>query len=178
MISKIEPRDNSYSNGNGFKIKYSEENLKEIILHYADKQITLTGCERGINKECSKNIDLSAYNGETIQYWFTVNDEVNTIDSKKNNIKIDTVTPTLTINSPFNEENYIKKIELDVSVNEKVKSLDYNDNDKGYRRLCSNCNTYKKSKSLVAGEHDFKIRATDYAGNEDIEERSFTITSS
>jgi hypothetical protein len=41
--------------------------------------------------------------------------------------------------------------------------------------LCGNCAEYKKDKTLSKGEHNFKIRAVDYAGNIDEEERIFTI---
>jgi len=168
-INSIAPKDNTYSNGNNFNVKYNEENLKEIILHLVkdetDVPVTLTGCESGMNKECSIDHSLNAYDGETIQYYFVVKDQVNEVSSKIYDLIADTSAPVLTINSPLIGISYNKKIQFDIGINEKVKILEYNDNDAGYRRLCSNCVEYKRSKTLSEGLHILKIRATDYAGN-------------
>jgi len=179
-IGLIEPKTNSYTNGSDFMIKYTEENLKQIVLHLVkdttDVSIPLTGCVSGTNKICSANVDLSAYDGQKIKYYFVVSDQVNTVESRMNNIKVDTSAPILTVNSPLDGINYLKKIELNVNINEKVQTLEYNDNNKGFRTLCSNCNKYDNSKTLTKGSHNLKVRAIDYAGNSDLEERNFIVS--
>lgn len=183
-ISRTEPRRNSVVNGSEFYIKYTEDNLQNITLFYGTgtEFITKYDCPAGKNQECwFRNINLSAYNGQYIEYWFEVSDLVNVAESRKTRIKVDTSIPVLTVNSPINGGTYGRKIQFNITISEEV-DLEYIDNSETrprWRTLCTRCDEYgnnrAKTKSLKKGLHNIKIRAVDKAGNSDTEEISFNV---
>lgn len=186
VISRTEPGRNSVVNGSEFYIKYTEENLKKITLFYGleseeAESETKEDCLPGRNQECFFNdIKLSDYNGEYIEYWFEVSDGINSAESRKTRILVDTKTPELKVNSPENK-NYGRKVAFNITVSEKV-IIEYMDNSDAkpkWARLTTNADEYgnerTKTKSFKKGTHDVLIRATDKAGNADIEEIKFNV---
>ncbi len=179
-ISRIEPKNKATVNGEEFKVKYTEDNLNEVKVIVSDGNNTLVTlmdeCEAGKNKECSISLDLSAFDGELVDYWFNVSDDVTEVQSKANNIKVDTTDPILEVTLPINEVYNTSRVPFDLNVtNEKVKKLEYQDILGKWRTLCSGCSYYNKAKHFKDGEYSIMIRASDYAGNIDEENVSFTV---
>ncbi len=179
VINKIEPKNGAVTNGESFKVKYSEENLRNVILVVENNENILSYCEAGKNKECSASLDLSAYDGEWVDYWFNVSDYVGEVQSKVYSIKIDTTDPVITLNLPTNNFDYdSNKIGIDVQLSEKVKRLeyiDYEDSRAKWKMLCNKCSYYNKTKNFKNGPHDLDVRAIDEAGNFDLENVKFII---
>lgn len=178
-ISRIEPKRNSVTNGENFKVKYTEDNLEKVEVSVSDgvdtETFELLTCESGRNQECSIGLDLGTYNGETISYWFNVSDKVNNVQSRIYNVEVDTVDPILVVNTPENTD-YGRRVPFDLEVtNEEVKIIEYQDNLGNWRRLCTRCDEYDRSKSFRRGSHTVNIRAIDYAGNFDEETITFNV---
>ena len=179
-ISKIEPKNKATVNGDGFKVKYTEDNLNEIKVIVSDGDNTLITlmdkCEAGRNKECSIDLDLSDYDGELVDYWFNVSDSVTEVQSKIYSVRVDTSNPILEVTLPVNEIYNTSRVPFDLNVtNEKVKKIEYQDILGKWRTLCSGCSYYNKAKYFKDGEYSLMIRASDYAGNIDEENVSFTV---
>lgn len=182
-ISKTLPRKNKVVNGSEFYIKYTEDNLQNITLFYGEDKITKYSCTSGKNQECTFNdVNLSAYEGQWIEFWFSVSDKINTVESRKTKVFVDTKYPALTINSPVNNANFTsRKVPFNITINEEVK-LEYIDNsDKNprWRTISTRTEDYgnsrKKTKTFKKGTHNIMIKATDKAGNSDIKEISFEL---
>jgi hypothetical protein len=182
-ISKTEPRRNSITNGSDFYIKYTEDNVKEVLLTWNPTLNLTSQCnESGKNKECFFDVNLTAFDGQEIGYWFNLTDIANNTDgSRVTKVLVDTTSPILTINSPLNNtgnESYGKRVPFNITVSEEVK-LEYMDNDGRFRRLCSNCEEYgfdrKKTKSFREGIHNVTIRAIDKAENSDTKIVKFEV---
>jgi hypothetical protein len=185
-ISKTLPVRNKVTNGSGFYIRYTENNLKEvsISLNAAEgvPKTVLENCnEPGKNKECTVDLDLSDYDGQEVEYYFSVSDYVRSVDSKPTIIKVDTTSPVLTVTKPEEGITYGKKVPFNISVTEKVAALqyyDFNEVSPRWRNLCKGCNEYgvstQRLRAFSEGTHNLLIKATDYAGNTDEETVQFT----
>ena len=177
-ILRTLPRRNSVTNGTGFYVKYTEDNLKEVLVSW-NPTILLASCtESGINKECYVDIDLSAFDGQEIEYYFNVSDDIRSTISKKTTVLVDTTKPVLNVTLPEDGSEVNRSVKLDIQISEDV-ILEYSDNSAPFRRLCSNCDEYghssTKTKTFTIGNHDLRIRATDKAGQTDTEEVSFEV---
>jgi len=186
-ISRTEPKRNSYISGNTlFTVRYTEDNLQEVKLLWGTtgESKILTGCESGPNKECSITLtqaDLTPYEGETMEYWFEVSDSINTVQSRKTTVNVDTIAPILTLNEPINGETFRRRVPFNIEITEDV-TLEYQDltdANPRWRRLCSRCDEYGlervRTKSFRQGTHNLEIRAIDNAGNSDTKSVSFEI---
>ncbi len=184
-IIKTVPGRGKTTNGTGFYIKYSEENLKQIFVYLNDStkiNINKECNEPGINKECTSNLDLSAYNGKYIEYWFGVSDYIREITPKPTKIFVDITPPEIELNSPEDGEIYTnRKVIFNMGISEPV-TLEYMDNSASrpaWRTLCTRCSSYGitsvKTKTFSHGEHELLIRATDNAGNFDEEFVDFEV---
>lgn len=182
-IIRTLPTPNTITNGTGFYIKYTEENLKEITINWDNHTEVLSQCNQsGKNVECYIDfIDLSAYDGQYIEYWFTVSDEFRDVNSRKIRIKVDTTLPNLVIYEPQDITYTSRRIPFNITMGEKV-DLEYFDHSywwSVWRPLCRNCDEYGFSwvrrRSFWWGTHNLEIRATDKAGNSVSEIVTFTI---
>ncbi len=182
-IIKTLPKDGVIIKGTIFTIRYTESNLDKISLFWKKStdvdynKEELTGCEQGTNRECSINLDLSAYNGEDINYYFEVHDLINIAKSSVKTITIDNINPVVTINAPDNPLYPNRKIMLDIDVNEDVAILEYSLDESRFRRLCRDCDNYNKKKTFSDGQHNLIVRAIDYAGNEGESTIEFSVDS-
>jgi len=183
-ISKTLPGKNKVTNGSNFYIKYTEDNLKEVSVNWNPVQVLASCNESGKNKECFVDLNLSAYDGSWIEYYFNVSDYVRSVISKETRVKVDVTFPILNVNLPENKtgnESYGRKVPFNITISEEVllEYIDLQDASPRWRRLCSNCDEYgnsrEKTKSFKRGAHDLLIRAVDEAGNSDIEEKSFEV---
>lgn len=177
VILKTQPSSGSATNGNGFYLKYSEENLKEITLtlYYGNEKTKITKtnqeCLPGNRQECFFEVDISKYNNKWIQYQFKVSDYASTEDTKRIPIFVDMINPTITINSPQDEYFNSRTIPFNITVDEysTIQYMDLNERNAVWKELCKNCIEFgaskKITKSFSNGAHTLLIRATDYAGN-------------
>jgi hypothetical protein len=126
----------------------------------------LEDCPQGVSKECSTNVDLSEYDGE-IDFYFEIKDPANTVTSETRTITIDNTEPTVTITSPTEDIGIYgtKSIDLTVTVDETVKTLEYSLDGKAFSTLCNDCSSYSHKKTFSDGDHTIVVKATDYAGN-------------
>ena len=179
-ISTITPKKKSVTNGSDFSIKYSEENPVNITMFF-NPNISFENCPYGQNVQCSKNIDLSAFDGQEIEFYFELSDGVNKVITKNINAFVDTVSPNISINSPVNISYNNTKIPFNISSSESVRIEYYDANDPGpkWKSLCSRCSSYgfdrEKIKRLKLGSHDITFKTTDEAGNTDEESIEFNI---
>lgn len=180
-IISVEPEEEEYTKGlTNFYIKYSEDNLKDITLFYGTSnpnEIVLSGCLSGRNQECSIEIDLSAYDGQDIMYYFVARDDVNSVNSEIITIHVDNTKPTITINNPINKPYDNRRILVNVSVDEEVEILEKSVDGGRFRRLCRNCDSYERTTSFSEGFNNLTIMATDKAGNEGYASINFIVDS-
>lgn len=169
-IKAISPK--SYSNGI-FGVKYTELNLEHVHLFYDTSSSSFgnqqeMSCEPGTDLWCFSNIDVSGYEGKEFYYQFSLEDEFNSVYSKKTKVIIDTISPILKVYSPENK-NYVNsygKVYLNLESSEKSK-LEYSDNNGSWVKLCSSCLSWKGYKKFSFGSHDVTFKAEDLAGNKD-----------
>lgn len=184
-IKRIEPRRRDYTNGS-FTVKYDEENVEKVELYYKlgegseYNEPVLGDCDSGKNQECTIIIveGLEDIKHEELWYYFVIEDIVGHVDvSRENMVYVDTVSPEMSVNSPVNGGTYGRRVDFEISVTEEVEIgyIDNSDPRQRYRRLCSRCDSYTRSKSFSYGPHDLTIFATDEAGNSDVESISFTV---
>lgn len=180
-ILGILPKRNSFFNGTFFFIKYSEENLRNITLFF-NPNATLPGCVSGNNKNCSIEMNLSAFDGQFIDFYFAVSDIVRTILSPVTRVKVDTSIPNLNITKPVENESFnVTQVPFNISISERVvlEYMDLNESSPKFRTLCNNCNQYgelnKKTVLFKSGNHSLLIRARDKAGNSDIEHINISV---
>jgi len=177
-ISRILPRRRSIINGSEFYIKYSESNLDSIELFWSGmlgSGSKILNCSSGRNQECTTEANLSIHNGKMIDYWFVVNDSVNSVKSKKMTVEVDTVKPILNNPSSFwdqGEGKKMKYIYFNFNVSEKnfdeVSYIDYSLGDRArFRRICSRLKDgiCEKRKSFRKGNHSLGVMINDDAGN-------------
>ena len=179
-ISQTLPRRNSVINGSFFQVKYTEDNLKSVLLSF-NPDISLTNCQSGSNKVCNISVNLSAFDGQFIDFKFILSDGINTAESRETRVLVDTTTPIIKINFPLNNSQNERRVQLNISVSEQV-SLEYLDDfafAPRMRRLCTNCIEYgefrQKFTSLKPGQHNLIIKATDKAGNSQEKQVEFDV---
>ncbi len=179
-----------YGNGN-FTIKYDENNVVNVTLHYtvqgqAERIRTRFDCPSGSRQVC--DVILPSIQEGTISYYFTLLDKGgSTATSNTLTIVVDRTAPLIQItrmgkecNQPYlcvNTRNYYFNITVP---NEQAVALDYMDladSSPRWNRLCSNCVLFRGSKSFTDGFHDVLIRATDNSGNTNQVNLKFLIDS-
>ena len=177
-IFRVLPRRKSVVNGSEFYIKYTESNLMSVELFWTGPSKNgskVLSCSSGRNQECVTEADLSENHGEMIEYWFVVNDSINSVKSKKIIVEADTVKPVLNNPDSFWAQGIGKKLRyvyFDFNVTEenfdKISYIDYSLGDRArWRRLCSRLKDgiCEKRKSFRRGSHSVGIMISDDAGN-------------
>ena len=189
-ISRILPRRNSYTNGSDFYVRYTEDNLENISLVINSENVSfipnqqefIGNCTSGKNQECFFNVDISAFNNESINFSFLLNDPVHNVSSRSTaSVFVDTASPMMELNMPVNGSLVSRAVAFNLSVSEDVdlEYMDLSNPRPKFKRLCNNCNSYgdnkESTKRFTAGEHMVLIRAVDKAGNSDEEIVSFSV---
>lgn len=169
-ISKTLSEKNGVTNGSDFYIKYTEENVAEVLL-LGNTTLNLTeGCNlSGKNQECFFDIDLDAFDGETINYQFNITDIAgNKGSSKLTSVLVDTTAPVLNL-FDYSIENRVVNFKFNVSeIN--FKEINYVDLNEANPRLVKICTNLKngiceKKRAFSKGEHNLTINIIDKAGN-------------
>ena len=170
-ILKTYPKRNSITNGNDFYIKYTEENLKKVSLYF-NPILILDECDvSGRNIVCEPDINLSDYDGQTISYYFIVEDIAGSIDkSKPIRVEVDTTAPKI-----LNEDDFYRKdskyIYFDINIDEKnlddvVLFYDYRGRTRE-KKLCSKLRggVCEKKFRMKDDYSNLKVVVLDEAGN-------------
>ncbi len=160
-----------------FEVKYTEENLESVVLHYGNEIIgmrehELTGCANGSNIYCSTTVNLSDYNHQEIEYWFVIEDIVGNIDeSRSRDLDVDVTFPV--VNNP--EDFYIlddRYIYFNVDVTElnlDEVSYTYYDSRGTFKekRLCSRLDDgICEKRKRFHDDYDYQsLQVLDEAGN-------------
>lgn len=179
-IIRTYPSSRDYGNGE-FIVEYTEDNLKSITLFYIPEgyadyaDMIRFDCPSGDNQECTFNVE-GLPQGE-LTYYFEIRDKASVVYSRDSTITIDTVAPELTDNNPLSGTLESNTVDFDFSISEEV-TLEYIDNTDArprYRRICSRCTEYQRTRYFSTGSHELTIMATDEAGNSDTITQSFII---
>lgn len=123
-ISKTLPKRNGYTNGSGFYIKYTEENLVRLSVSYnSTENLSFENCSEIRNyKECWFDLNLSEHDGDEIEYWFEMEDIVgHVVSSRATRINVDTSAPVVENNDSFWQQGigrYARYIYFDLNVSE------------------------------------------------------------
>ena len=170
-IKSTEPKNKGYTNGS-FTVQYQDDNPKKISLEYGTQRKIRSDCPfnpEDTTQECEFNVDVTPYNFATLSYRFIVEDIANhTDESKYLQIHADTISPVI---NNIGHSIDGSRVKFNISVSEAVTLEYYDHNEKRptWRSLCKNCALYSKTKSFSGGQHTISIRATDNAGNTDLE---------
>jgi len=189
-ITSTSPTRNTFTNGSKFSIRYTEINLVNITLVINGTEID-TGCNvSGTLKTCEITLDLSAFNGQSIEYYFRISDPVRTINSTKIKIYVDTSKPVLNVYSPIQNKVYVKaynqRIPFNITLRDDASttSLKYYDSSAFFPRwitLCTKCTQYGNLRYQTvalsgAGKwHNVTFVATDQAGNTKSIQKKFFV---
>lgn len=191
-ISDQYPDNRDYTNGT-FSVTYREDDLTKVSLFFKRtdesdleyKEIVKTNCLSGNKVDCvfypsdfsSAGYEISSYHGESIEYYFVLSDQVSNTQSRRvYEATVDTQVPELNIHQPSKDVYTSRIVPIDISVNEGDEvRLEYSDNGGSFRRLCSSCEGYDRTRSFSYEDHDIIFRAEDDAGNVAISTVSFTI---
>ncbi|MEK6883294.1 MAG: hypothetical protein AABY22_26945, partial [Nanoarchaeota archaeon] len=175
-----------FSDGN-FMVEFKEENPQELMLHYGnmesgmqEKNLNLNNCSMIRGKTtCDTNVNLNEYNGEQIEYWFSLADIANgSAESRHLNLEVDTEDPVIIdINYTINERVVNFNIVIDEDNFDGAEYFDENDRSPMWKPLCSRLrdNICSARKTFSLGEHDLSIQVFDKAGNSVAEDISFII---
>jgi len=179
-LSTMSPKSNSIVNESDlFKIKYTEDNVQDVTLFFGNDNLTNSTCESGKNQECYFDPNLEEYDGQTIWYWFSVSDKLQTVESRKTKVIIDTkapnITNTMTTIQSGDGTAQGKRVEILVDVNEaNLEDISYTDSNwcgLAYgkeKTLCTKLSVGRciKSQRFCSGTHTLTLTARDKAGNE------------
>lgn len=183
-ISKTYPKAKSFASGE-FIVIYDENNVKEMILHYGNlgtgyRTATLSECSSGKKQECSTNVDLTDYDGEDIDYHFTLTDIAdNVVDSKTSIVKVDVSPPVINwiLHREAGRYSYLNISVSDANFDE-ILYLDNYDSRPRWKKICSvlKNGACVKKLSFSIGEHLLDIQVFDKAGLSVAEQVGFTIS--
>jgi len=142
--------------------------------------LEIIGFLLSIKKEVSLNLD--SFNGQEIEYKFIIIDILNNTDeSKPTRLKVDTIAPEI---KDFKNPIAGKYVYFNMTIlNEdrySFNKVEYRDNfnlNPMWKTLCINLKNNACSKKVYfsKGEHNLVIRASDEAGNSDLEYLSINI---
>ena len=172
------PKTRSVINESLFSVEFIEDNVKEVLFKYNGEtetefsSLVVDDCDDGV---CSIEPDLNYLDGQDVESYFTVSDFVRSVDSRVSEVSLDFTSPELILRSPDDGIYGDNSILIDVGVSEKVKTLSYSINGERFRSLCSNCDSYNRTKRFNVGEVDLVLQALDYAGNYDEIEIGFSV---
>lgn len=177
QITKTEPR-NGFGSGE-FLVEFKEDNPSNLIVHYGNSDTGFFDHEVDVNNECSlvgskitcnTNIDLSAFDGEVIDYYAILTDVAGNIDqSQSRQISVDYSNPVVVsfdvgVDSRFATFN----LEIDEANFDRVTYIDTNENRPRERNLCTRLvgDVCEKRVNFRDGTHNVLITIYDEAGND------------
>lgn len=178
------PKANSFADGN-FEVQFKEVNPKKLTLYYGSDKTTLDlkKCNYAMGKQiCEIDVDLKKYHGQTIGYYFEVEDIAgNKYSSRNTLVKVDTKAPVVNNPNSFFKITNNRYVEFNISVNEenlyKITSTNMNNPRASATTMCTrltNGYCYKKQ-SFTKGNYSLSIEISDKAGHIIAVPATFTI---
>jgi len=181
QITKTEPKK-GFANGD-FMVQFKELNPRNLTLNYGNfiqgfrtAQINLSICVDVRGKvTCETSVNLASFDGQTIEYWFSLKDVANNVkDSKHIFLQVDTTFPEFdNVVVTVDDSKGIFNIQTSEPVT--LEYIDFGESRPSWRRLCSDCASYTRSKTFRDGMHLLNLQATDEAGNSVGTALNFTI---
>jgi len=173
-ISKILPKRRAFTNGSNFYVKYTEDNLQQVVFSFNPDHVVSSCTDSGKNIECWFDYDLSLYDGEVIEYSIKLTDLIRSVESKTIGVTVDMTAPEVLNPDDFWEQGLGRKnkyiyfyLEVDEDNLDEVNYIDYEASRPRWRRLCSRLRdgVCEKRKSFRKGWHDVDVQILDEAGN-------------
>ncbi|HRZ85571.1 MAG TPA: hypothetical protein P5277_02215 [Candidatus Paceibacterota bacterium] len=162
-----------YADGT-FWVQYTEDNLQEVTINYGNvakgfNSTKITSCDNGKKQNCEIEVNLKKYDGQQIEYYFTIKDIAGSVvESKKAKLDVDVSFPNIT---SLNYRVEDRKVYFDIDVNEaNLASITYTDESQVVpkpKKLCSKLVDEKCNARVTFGygEHYLNIEVSDKAGN-------------
>ena len=176
-IRRISPEDGDIISGSVFSIEYDEDFLERIELYFDDDIVSRNNCPSGMRQSCAFNLNLEDFGGKEIEFFFILYDRVNNATSRIRRVFVDASEPLIKLNSPFDTE-FSKSVLFDIELSEEVRKLGYMDLSSSkqiFKRLCSRCHEFNRTKTFEDGNHSLIFMATDFAGNIGMANISFKV---
>lgn len=169
-ISRIEPSKGKFTNGSDFFIRYTEENVAEVLLSFNPVIDITSECnDGGKNQECSFEVNLTGYDGQEIEYLVNITDiSGKKASSKLTKVNVDTTKPVVNY---FNYSIDKKNVNFIFNVTEvnfdEISYFDWDSNKPVEKKLCSNLKNQvcEKKVSFKEGNHNLSMVVKDKAGN-------------
>ena len=179
-IYGVVPAINKVTNGS-FSMKYTEENVKEVLLSFNPTVNVTSQCNApGKKVVCDIQINLSVYDGQFINYSVNMTDVANHSDSSKLiKVLVDTTPPVINF---FNHSINKKTVEFTIHVTEtnfdEVNYIDSSESNPKVKSLCTKLDNgvCKKKKTFKTGAHNLTINVLDDAGNVAQQNLNFMIS--
>ncbi|OGJ21569.1 hypothetical protein A3K73_09450 [Candidatus Pacearchaeota archaeon RBG_13_36_9] len=174
-ISRMLPKKNSFTNGSNFYLRYTEENLKEVLVTYNPTVIIRSCNKSGKDQECWFSVNLKAHDGKEIEYSVNISDIAkHTTESRPVKIKVDTTAPKIN-----NLKNMLERTDgsyayFKINITEinldKVEYYDNNDTRARWRTACSRLTEgiCEKKIRFIGSKVNMTIAVIDKAGNSQI----------
>ena len=188
-IYRTEPRANYFAEGT-FTAQFKEANPEKLTLHYGNATKNETAdvdldndCHQESTKTvCDIEVNLNKYNGQTINYYFELEDIAgNSYSSRSTKVKVDTKAPVVNNPSSFFDVDG-RYVIFNISIDEpnlyKVSLVREYGTRTITTTLCTrltNGYCYKKQ-SLTRGDYEVSIQITDKAGHSIALPAEFTIS--
>jgi hypothetical protein len=186
-IIRTFPKMNGFTNGDNFLVKYSEDMLVGVKLRinevvdylqvppYAFFNSGAT-CPYGRNQECAfRNIDLSEFDGEEIEFEYIVSDYGGRqVHSRKSVVRVDLTEPVLLNPDSFWEQGEGRRnrfvefrFEIEEENFDEIIFVDLEETGRRERRLCSRLRdgVCEVKRGFSNGSHKLEIKIKDKAGN-------------
>ena len=135
--------------------------------------------ESGENVVCGVQVDLAAFDGQEIEYWFNLTDISGfSHASRRLGVDVDVTYPNI-VDLDFEVIGRFVNFNMLIE-EENLDSVDYMDNSElrpRWRTLCSRLNDGRciARKSFSDGNHNLDIRVIDEAGNSVTENINFVV---
>ena len=164
-----------------FHVEFKEDNPTSVVLHYGSSSKAVNIASECVlikgKYYCETNVDLSAYDGQEVEYYLVIEDIAgNSGESKHNKISVDTTEPVINNLGGFWRQGAgkdSKYIYFNISITEEnFEEVTYNYIDERGRlkekRLCSGKlknGICEKKKTFRKGVWDLNLQVMDKAGN-------------
>lgn len=153
-----------------FTAKYTE-NYPEVLNLYVkgpdEEDYSLVAskenCEGGRNMECTIHYDTSAFEGQSIKYYFELWDKFEAAKKRGAKITVDNTAPVITVGDI--EQLSDNRFNVEIDVNEKAKLTYTYPGSSREKSICSSCSNSRRT-FLFRDVPDYvDIKAVDPAGN-------------
>lgn len=170
-----------------FEVQFQEENPDSLTLNYGNaeigfrqKLVPISNCVRErFDFICMEEVNLIDFNGQNINYFFTLTDIAGNSDmSIPRSLSVDLTPPIIKeINYTIDKRNVEFVIKVEEDNFNKLEYMDSTDRVPVFKSICSldRDGICRRTFSFSRVTHSLQIRAMDKAGNTDTEFLNFTI---